>query len=202
MTFEIPTTKPTRPHDELPRCGWVSSDPLYRRYHDEEWGRPEFDSRSLYELLVLESFQAGLSWITILRKREHFRRAFAGFAPDRVAIFGEADVERLLTDAGIIRHRGKIEAAIAGAQAWLDVEGTFPGGFSAFVWEAVDGRPRINQWRSHADVPATTPDAERLSKRLRGRGFRFVGPTTTYSFMQAAGLVNDHLLSCFCRNVS
>lgn len=189
--------QPQQPHDEPRRCAWVSSDPLYRRYHDQEWGRPEYDPERLYELLVLESFQAGLSWITILRKRDAFRRAFAGFEPAQVATYGEADIERLLADTAIVRHRGKIEAAIAGARAWLDVEATFPGGYAAFVWAAVDGKPKINRWRIASDVPASTPEAEWLSKRLRGCGFRFVGPTTTYSFMQAAGLVDDHLVSCF-----
>jgi len=190
---------PGQAEDGLSRCGWVSSDPLYQRYHDEEWGRPEYDPLKLYELLVLESFQAGLSWITILRKRDDFRRAFSGFDPEQVAAFGETDVQRLLTDAGIVRHRGKIEAAIAGARAWLAVQERHPGGFSAFVWETVDGKPVINSWDRLTDVPVSTAEAEWLSKRLRRHGFRFVGPTTTYSLMQAAGLVDDHLRSCFVR---
>jgi DNA-3-methyladenine glycosylase I len=185
--------------DERARCAWVSNDPLYRRYHDEEWGRPEHDAQKLFELLLLESFQAGLSWITILRKRENFRQAFAGFKPEQIARFGDADVQALVTNAAIIRHRGKIEAAIAGARAWLDLEATFPGGFTAFIWETVEGKPQINYWRNAKEIPAKTPEAAQLSKRLRDRGFRFVGATTTYSFMQAAGLVDDHLLSCFRR---
>jgi len=188
--------------DDLPRCGWVTQDPLYRRYHDEEWGRPEYDPQRLYELLVLEAFQSGLSWITVLRKRAAFRHAFANFAPARVAAYGEGDIERLLSDPSIIRHRGKIEAAIAGAKAWLRLEATHPGGFSAFVWDSVEGAPRVNHWRSLDEVPANTPEAEVLSRRLKKNGFRFVGPTTTYSFMQAAGLVDDHLVTCFRRKNS
>jgi len=192
--------EPRSPQRELPRCAWVTDDPLYQRYHDEEWGRPEYDPQKLYERLVLEAFQAGLSWITILRKREAFRRAFLNFQPERVANFGERDVERLLTDASIIRHRGKIRAAMVAAQAWLRLEEDHPGGFSSFIWDIVGGEPRINHWRSAREVPATTPEAERLSRRLRKEGFQFIGPTTAYAFMQAAGLVNDHQLDCFCRS--
>lgn len=186
--------------DGLQRCAWVSDDALYRRYHDEEWGRPEHDPRALYELLTLEAFQAGLSWITILRKRESFRRAFAGFDPAAVAAYGEQDVERLLADSGIVRHRGKIEAAIAGARAWIRLEEHHPGGFSAFIWEAVDGTPLVNRHHGPAEVPASTAEAEALSKRLKGAGFRFVGPTIVYAFMQAAGLVDDHTAGCFRAN--
>ena len=172
------------------RCGWAGSDPLYVGYHDEEWGRPLHGDDELYGLLMLEGFQAGLAWITILRKREAFRAAFAGFRISAVAAFGEADVERLLGDAGIVRHRGKIEAAIGNAQAAL----ALPDGLDALVWSfAPPASPRP---RSLAEVPAKTPESEALSKELRGRGFRFVGPTIVYAFMQSAGLVDDHLAGC------
>jgi len=188
------------PHpDGLPRCGWVGDDPLYRAYHDEEWGRPERDARALYELLMLEGFQAGLAWITILRKREGFRRAFAGFEPARVAGYGEAEIRRLLDAPGIVRHRGKIEATIDGARAWLRLEESHPGGFAAFIWEAVDGQPIVNDWKDLSGLPAKTGEAEALSKRLKKAGFRFVGPTIVYAFMQAAGLVDDHTADCFRR---
>lgn len=191
---------PVSPHpDGLPRCGWVGDDPLYRAYHDEEWGRPERDARALYELLMLEGFQAGLAWITILRKREGFCRTFAGFEPARVAGFGEAEVRHLLEDTGIVRHRGKIEATIDGARAWLRLEESHPGGFTAFIWEAVDGEPIINDWKDLSRLPAKTAEAKALSKRLKKVGFRFVGPTIVYAFMQAAGLVDDHSADCFRR---
>ncbi|SMF40875.1 DNA-3-methyladenine glycosylase I [Tistlia consotensis] len=183
----------------LTRCSWCGDDPLYAAYHDAEWGVPERDPRALWELLSLEGFQAGLAWITILRKREAFRAGFAGFDPEAVAGFGEAEVERLLGDPGIVRHRGKIEATIDGARAWLRLEEGHPGGFSAFVWEAVDGRPLVRRPKTMAEVPAVTPEAEALSKRLKKAGFRFVGPTIVYAFMQAAGLVDDHVEGCFRR---
>ncbi|MEL7464962.1 MAG: DNA-3-methyladenine glycosylase I [Pseudomonadota bacterium] len=176
------------------RCPWCGDDPLYVAYHDEEWGVPERDARALYELLMLEAFQAGLSWYTILKKRENFRAAFRGFDPEAVAAFGESDVERLLGDAGIIRHRGKIEAAIAGARRWLELEEK--GGFSAFIWDFVDGTPIQNDFASMDDVPAETPLSREMSKTLKKEGFKFCGPTIVYAFMQAAGLVNDHLTSC------
>ncbi len=178
------------------RCGWVGVDPIYLAYHDQEWGVPEWDDRALYEKLVLDSFQAGLSWLTILRKRDNFRRAFAGFDPATVAAYGPQDVARLMADTGIVRNRAKIGAAIAGARGWLDIverEGSFAG----FVWRVVEGRPRINHWHSLSDVPAATPESHALSKALRERGFRFVGPTVCYAFMQAVGMVNDHVLGCF-----
>lgn len=176
------------------RCGWVGDDPLYQAYHDTEWGRPVTDSRSLWEMLTLEGFQAGLSWITILRKREGFRRAFQGFDPAVIATWGEAEVERLLGDAGIIRHRGKIEAVIGNAQAYLRIEGA--GGFASFIWGFVDGKPQQGRRAGGFEVPASTPASERMSKVLKKQGFRFCGPTTCYAFMQAAGLVNDHVLGC------
>ncbi len=178
------------------RCGWVSADSVHVAYHDQEWGVPEWDDRALYEKLVLDSFQAGLSWLTILRKRDNFRRAFAGFDPKLIAGYGPQDVARLMADAGIVRNRAKIEAAIAGARGWLDIVER-NGTFASFVWRVVDGRPRINHWRSLSDVPAATAESRVLSKALRERGFRFVGPTVCYAFMQAVGMVNDHVVACF-----
>jgi DNA-3-methyladenine glycosylase I len=180
--------------DGRPRCRWGASTPDYERYHDEEWGRPVRDDRGLYERMVLEGFQSGLSWITILRKRDNFRAAFANFEIEAVAGFGERDVERLLADAGIVRHRGKIEAAIANANAAaaLDVP------FAELVWSFAPGRRRRAP-RALADVPAFTDESTALSKELKRRGFRFVGPTTAYALMQACGLVNDHLAGCCVR---
>jgi DNA-3-methyladenine glycosylase I len=176
------------------RCPWGQGTPEYQRYHDEEWGRPVTDDRGIYERLVLEGFQSGLSWLTILRKRENFRAAFAGFEIDAVARFGARDVKRLLNDAGIVRHRGKIEAAIANAEAAaaLDVP------LAELVWSyAPTGRRRAP--RTLADLPALTPESTALSKELKRRGFRFVGPTTAYAAMQACGIVNDHVVGCFAR---
>lgn len=176
------------------RCPWCGTDPLYVAYHDAEWGVPERDARALWEALVLEGFQAGLSWITILRKREGFRAAFAGFDPAVVAGWGGDEVARLMADAGIVRHRGKIEGAIRSARAFLEVEAR--EGFAAYVWRHVDGRPVQNAPRSMAEVPAETEVSRALSRQLRKDGFAFCGPTTVYAFMQAAGLVNDHLTGC------
>lgn len=178
------------------RCGWVSSDPLYQNYHDLEWGVPVHDDCRLYEALVLGGAQAGLSWLTILRKREGYRRAFAGFDPARVAGFGRREVARLLADAGIVRNRLKIESAIANARAVLDVQTEF-GSLDRWLWDQVGGRPRLNCWQCQADVPARTPESDALSRELRARGFRFVGSTICYATMQAIGMVNDHLLECF-----
>jgi DNA-3-methyladenine glycosylase I len=179
----------------IARCPWPGiADPEYARYHDEEWGVPKTADRDLFEKLVLEGFQAGLSWLTILRKRENFRHAFAGFDPRRLAGYGDADVARLMGDAGIVRNRAKIEAAIANARAYLDLaERT---SLSAFIWSHLDGRPIINERRSITEVPAETPLSKAISKALKREGFRFVGPTTVYAFMQASGLVNDHLVTC------
>ena len=176
------------------RCGWCGSDPLYVDYHDREWGIPERDARALYEKLVLDGFQAGLSWFTILKKRDNFRAAFAGFDPDVIATWGEPDVTRLLLDAGIVRHRGKIEAAITNARAWQVVEAA--GGFSPFIWSAVDGVPLQHDFTELAQVPATSPEGDALARRLKQAGFRFCGPTIVYAFAQAVGLVNDHLVEC------
>jgi DNA-3-methyladenine glycosylase I len=179
------------------RCAWVpENDPLYVAYHDEEWGLPSHDDRYLFEMLVLEGAQAGLSWTTILRKRENYRRAFVGFDPAAVARFGATDVERLLGDAGIVRNRAKIEAAIANAQATLAVQEEL-GSLDALLWSFVDGKPVQNRWDSVGEIPAETAESRAMSKELKRRGFRFVGPTTLYAFMQAAGLVNDHVVDCF-----
>lgn len=180
----------------MERCGWVGADPLYEAYHDTEWGMPEHDSRALWEKLVLDGFQAGLSWITILRKRENFRSAFQGFDPHVIAGWGEAEVARLLTDPGIIRHRGKIEATIGNARAWQAIEAET--GFAVWLWNHVEGKPVQNCWRSLSEVPAQTDLSRRLSRNLQKRGFRFCGPTITYAFMQAVGMVNDHLVTCPC----
>lgn len=174
------------------RCGWCGDDPLYREYHDEEWGREKRGDDSLFELLSLEGFQAGLSWLTILRKRESFREAFAGFSIARVAEFGEDDVERLLGNAGIVRHRGKIEATIGNAGAALELT----EGLSDFVW-AFAPPPRTERPTGMGDLPAATPESTALSKELKRRGFGFVGPTTVYAFMQSAGMVDDHLEGCY-----
>jgi DNA-3-methyladenine glycosylase I len=184
-----------RNDEVLLRCSWAGTDPLYVQYHDREWGVPQRDDRALFEMLVLEGFQAGLSWITILRKRENFRRAFDGFDPAKMARYTDRKVERLLADAGIIRHRGKIESSILSARAWLKVMEEGPG-FAPLVWGFVGGKPLVNRRRDPGDVPARTELSNALSKELSRRGFRFCGPTTTYAFMQATGLVNDHLVSC------
>jgi DNA-3-methyladenine glycosylase I len=177
------------------RCPWAGIDDTeYARYHDEEWGVPKTDDVALFEKLVLEGFQSGLSWITILRKRENFRKAFHGFDAKRIARYGEKDVARLMADAGIVRNRLKIEATIANARAYLKL--AEKGGLSAFLWGLLDGQPRINGCNAIGDVAATSEDSTRLSKALKAEGFRFVGPTTMYAFMQATGMVNDHLVTC------
>jgi DNA-3-methyladenine glycosylase I len=178
------------------RCAWVGADPLYVAYHDEEWGVPVHDDRLLFEFLVLEGAQAGLSWLTVLRKREGYRRAFAGFDPATVAAFGSEDVHRLLADPGIVRNRLKIESAVANARAFLRVQEEF-GTFDAYVWGLVGGEPIQNSWHTMAEIPAKTPEAERMSADLKKRGFRFVGPTICYAHMQATGMVNDHTVDCF-----
>jgi DNA-3-methyladenine glycosylase I len=180
----------------MKRCDWVGSDPLYVEYHDTEWGVPQHDDRKLFEFLVLEAAQAGLSWLTILRKRENYRSAFAGFDPERVARFNRRSIERLLRDPGIVRNRQKVEAAVANAHAFLAVQEEF-GSFARYVWRFVDGAPIQGRWRTTRHVPAKTPESERMSKDLIQRGFRFVGPTICYAHMQATGMVNDHQLDCF-----
>jgi DNA-3-methyladenine glycosylase I len=175
------------------RCDWVpEGDPLYLAYHDEEWGVPSHDERHLFEMLVLEGAQAGLSWSTILRKREGYRRAFAGFDVEAVARFGPRDVERLLGDPAIVRNRLKIESAIANARATIEA-----GGLGELLWSFVGGAPLVNQWRTLAEIPSETAESRAMSKELRRRGFRFVGPTICYALMQACGLVNDHIVDCF-----
>ncbi len=176
------------------RCSWCGAEPIYTDYHDTEWGVPEYDSRALFEKLVLDGFQAGLSWLTILKKRNNFRVAFDGFQPDIIARYTKKDVERLLDNAGIIRHRGKIEATIGNAQAWLKIEET--QGFDAYLWDYVNGKPITNHFRTMAEVPAKTPLSERISKELKKDGFKFCGPTIVYAFMEAVGMANDHLITC------
>ncbi|AKS47464.1 DNA-3-methyladenine glycosylase I [Octadecabacter temperatus] len=173
------------------RCGWAGSEPIYTDYHDTEWGVPEWDSRALWEKLILDGFQAGLSWITILKKRDNFREAFAGFDPEVIATWGESDVERLLQNEGIIRHRGKIQATIGNAQAYLKIHD-----FSALCWSYVDGAPLQTNRKTLADVPGFTDISTQFSKDLKKMGFKFCGPTIVYAWMQACGLVNDHLTNC------
>ncbi len=187
--------------DGLARCGWGDwDDPLYLAYHDEEWGTPSRDRTHLFEMLVLEGAQAGLSWTTILRKREGYRAAFAGFQPERVAAFGPDDVDRLLLDAGIVRNRAKIESAIDNARAVLAMEGDGTA-FVDHLWSFVGGKARQNRFERTGELPAETDESRSLSKDLKMRGFRFVGPTTMYAFMQAVGMVNDHTLDCFRHDV-
>ena len=181
--------------DGLNRCPWPKQDVLYVAYHDEEWGVPEFDDRALYEKLILDGFQAGLSWITILRKRENFRRAFDDFAPEKIARYTPKKIERLMQDAGIVRNRAKIEGAVGSACAYLKIMESGPG-FSALLWDFLDGEPKLNAFKSTKQVPAETELSRKMSKELAARGFKFVGPTIVYAFMQAVGMVNDHLVTC------
>ena len=187
--------------DQKIRCSWCGDDPLYMAYHDEEWGKAERDDRRLFEMLMLEGFQAGLAWITILRKRDGFRAAFDGFDPALIASYDQAKIENLLQDTGIVRHRGKIEGAVRSAQAALDLMQR-PGGFSGYLWQFVDGEPVINRCRTLADVPAKTAQSEAMSKALKQKGFKFCGPTICYAFMQATGMVNDHMVDCFRYDLS
>jgi DNA-3-methyladenine glycosylase I len=180
---------------QLVRCPWVGiAEPIYTRYHDQEWGVPQPDDRALFEKLVLEGFQAGLSWLTILKKREDFRRAFHGFVPERIARYGAKDVARLMADPGIVRNRLKVEATIDNARAVLRL--TQRTRLSTFLWNFLDGHPQINRHKSFKTVPAETPASKAISKALKAEGFRFVGPTTVYAFMQSTGMVNDHLVTC------
>ncbi|MBU6444589.1 MAG: DNA-3-methyladenine glycosylase I [Alphaproteobacteria bacterium] len=182
--------------DGLVRCGWSEKEPIYIAYHDDEWGVPEYDDRALYEKLVLDGFQAGLSWITILKKRENFRKAFHGFDPQKIARYGKRDTERLLKNEGIIRSPTKIAAAVKGAQLWLDIMEKEPGGFRDLIWKHVDGSPRVNHYRTLKQVPAQTKMSEALAKELKQRGFNFCGPVIVYAFAQAIGMVNDHIVTC------
>ena len=181
---------------EVQRCGWAGSDPLYIDYHDQEWGVPVHDDRVLFEFLILEGAQAGLSWITILRKRENYRRLFDGFDPEIVAGYGEDKIEQLLADPGIVRNRLKVQSAVTNARAFLKVQEEFDT-FDAFLWRFVDGEPRQNHWQTLKEVPAKTAESDAMSKELKRRGFKFVGSTICYAYMQAVGLVDDHVVSCF-----
>ena len=183
-------------HDDgLRRCVWCGTDPLYIAYHDSEWGVPERDDRALYEKLVLDGFQAGLSWITILRKRENFRRAFSQFQPSIIARYDKKKIASLMRDAGIVRNKMKIDGAVSSARAWLEMMDRGPG-FSAFLWDFTDGKPIVNRFRQRRQVPAETALSRKISKEMKARGFKFCGPTIVYAFMQAVGMVNDHLVTC------
>ena len=181
--------------DGLRRCPWPKQDPLYVAYHDEEWGVPEFDDRALYEKLVLDGFQAGLSWITILRKRDNFRRAFDDFDPEKIARYPKRKIESLMKDAGIVRNRAKIEGAVGSARAWLKIMESGPG-FSQMLWKHLDGKPKDNKFKTRSQIPVASDISRAMSKELLGHGFKFVGPTIVYAFMQAVGMVNDHLVTC------
>ena len=181
--------------DGLKRCPWPKQDPLYVAYHDQEWGVPEYDDRALFEKLILDGFQAGLSWITILRKRGNFRKAFDDFQPEKMARYTPKKIERLMNDAGIVRNRAKIEGAVSSARVYLQIMEN-GAGFSALLWDYLDGRPQQNAFKTTRQVPAETEVSRKISKDLAGRGFKFVGPTIVYAFMQAVGMVNDHLVSC------
>ena len=183
--------------DGKTRCPWPGEDAFYVAYHDNEWGVPEYDDRALYEKLILDGFQAGLSWITILRKRDNFRKAFDDFQPEKIARYTDKKVHALMNDAGIVRNRAKIEGSILSAKGYLEIMEKGPG-FSKFLWDFVDGKPKVNQFKTTASVPASTPVSIKVSKELGARGFKFVGPTIVYAFMQATGMVNDHLVTCFC----
>jgi DNA-3-methyladenine glycosylase I len=178
----------------MPRCDWAGPDQIYIEYHDTDWGVPEYDSRALWEKLVLDGFQAGLSWITVLKKRDNFRAAFAGFDPDVIATWGEDDIQRLLADPGIIRHRGKIAATITNARAWQKIEST--QGFAPFLWGYVDGVPLRTTFAERSQMPTQSPLSVQISKDLKNAGFRFCGPTIVYAFMEATGLINNHPTSC------
>ena len=178
------------------RCEWAEGDPLLQRYHDTEWGTPLHDDRALFEFLVLDGAQAGLSWLTVLRKREDYRRAFGGFDPEKVARYDSRKVRALLADPGIIRNRLKVESAVGNAKAFLAIQREF-GSFDTYIWRFVRGRTKRNRWRGRRQIPARTKESDEMSRALRERGFRFVGPTICYAFMQAAGMVNDHVISCF-----
>ncbi|MES2750714.1 MAG: DNA-3-methyladenine glycosylase I [Pseudomonadota bacterium] len=185
--------------DGLHRCPWPGEDPFYMAYHDTEWGVPEYDDRALFEKLILDGFQAGLSWITILRKRDNFRKAFDNFEPLKIARYSDKKVEALMNDSGIVRNRAKIVGTVNSAKAYLKIMNDGPG-FSTFLWDFVDGKPKVNSFKTTASVPAATPVSTKMSKELIAHGFKFVGPTIVYAFMQATGMVNDHLVSCHCHD--
>ena len=181
---------------EKTRCDWCLGNPLYEAYHDEEWGKPVYDDDTLFEFLILETFQAGLSWITVLKKRENFRKAFDNFDYKKVANYNEKKIETLLQDAGIIRNKLKVKATVTNAQAFMKIQGEF-GSFSDYIWDFVDGKPIINNFKTMKEVPATTALSDKISKDLKKRGFKFVGSTVIYAHMQATGMVNDHVIDCF-----
>ena len=183
--------------DGLHRCPWPGEDPLYMAYHDQEWGVPEYDDRALFEKLILDGFQAGLSWITILRKRDNFRKAFDDFDPAKIARYSDKKIAALMNNAGIVRNRAKIEGTVNSAKAYLKIMEDGPG-FSKLLWDFMDGKPKVNHFKTTASVPAETPLSKAMSKELLSHGFKFVGPTIVYAFMQATGMVNDHLVSCHC----
>lgn len=183
------------------RCAWVNSEPLYMAYHDHEWGVPIYDDRLLFEFLILEGMQAGLSWLTVLKKRENFRRCFDNFEAERIALYDQEKCSQLMAEPGIIRHRLKIQAAITNAQAFLKVKQEY-GDFSSYIWQFVGGKPINNQWENIGQVPAQTLISDAMSKDLKKRGFKFVGSTICYAFMQATGMVNDHTANCFCTKES
>ena len=182
--------------DSKKRCEWAGSDSLYLSYHDEEWGVPVHDDRRLFEMLILEGAQAGLSWITILKKRQHYREAFDGFNAKRISKYDEKKIAELLANEGIVRNRLKVRASVQNAKAFLAIQKEF-GSFDNYVWQFVDGKPKVNKWKTLKDLPAQTVESEAMSKDLRKRGCNFVGPTICYAFMQAVGMVNDHVVSCF-----
>jgi DNA-3-methyladenine glycosylase I len=192
--IQVPKRIALAHRDGLHRCPWPGHDPAYLAYHDEEWGVPEFESRALFEKLLLDGFQAGLSWISILRKRQNFRSAFENFDPQKIAAFDAPRVESLMQDAGIIRNRAKITGAIASARLYLDIEAK--QGFANYLWDFLDGRTIVNHFQSLEEVPAQTPLSEQMARDLKSRGFKFCGPTIIYAFMQAVGMVNDHLVAC------
>jgi len=194
-------SKPAITHaDGKTRCPWPGEDPFYVAYHDTEWGVPEYDDRALFEKLILDGFQAGLSWITILRKRDNFRKAFDDFQPDKIVRYSEKKVHALMNDAGIVRNRSKIEGTILSAKGYLKIMEEGPG-FSKFLWDFVDGQPIVNKFKTHGSVPPSTPLSVKISKELQARNFKFVGPTIVYAFMEATGMVNDHLTSCYCHEL-
>lgn len=184
-------------NNERPRCGWVTSDPLYIDYHDHEWGKPIYDDRQLFEFLILEGAQAGLNWLTVLKKRAHYQKVFLQFDPEKIAALTDHDVEKLMLDAGIIRNRLKINAAIQNARAYLNMLPEV-GSLSDYLWEFVNGKPIKNHWHTLAEVPASTLLSDKISRDLKQRGFKFVGSTICYAYMQAVGLVDDHVMTCFC----
>lgn len=186
--------------NEIVRCGWLTKDPLYIKYHDEEWGKPQYNNDALFEMLCLEGQQAGLSWLTILKKRENYRKIFFNFDPHKISKLTEKDVKLILNESGVVRHKGKIDAIINNAKCYLQMKNEGED-FSNFIWSFVNKKPIINTWKHHKDIPPETSESIALSKALKKRGFKFVGSKICYAFMQACGLVNDHILNCMCYNI-